>query len=272
MNELRKKLAETLLKMDKGVITFKSYVEKDLLRKHCYTPRKDPSTNWYFGVPRITKEIKDSGKPYVTPDTPFDNPISHFIIEHNTTLDLSKETDRMILQWLVYCDGQGGVALSMEEGKGNPSWHFYIYDEILELDRKSKEFDEKLRAMNILKETSDASLTAYTRLLGERFNNKTPQYVRMWLQDLVDGKIPGKSYVDFLKVVDDKRKEIKLFAKKLIDNNIVTIDKKTKEIKYGDISIAVSEEGLVTWLETVTKEQKGANFDLYITFKEKLAQ
>jgi hypothetical protein len=271
MTELRKKLAQTLLELKEGTITFKAYVEKDTLKKHHYEPKKDKATNWFFGVPRITKEMRDSGLPFVTPETPLDNPISHILIENNTTLDLSQPTQRMILQWLVWCDGAGGLALSREEGKDNPNWDFYIYDEILELNRKSKEFDEKFRAMNTLRETSDANLSNYTRLLGERFNNKTPQYIRMWLQDLLDGKIPGKGHTDFLKIVDDKRKEVKLFAKKLIDQNVVQIDKKTKEIKYGDISLALSEDGLVSWLENVTKDPKGANYDLYITFKEKLS-
>jgi len=272
MTESRKKAAEALLSLKQGIITFKSYLEKDTMKAHTYVPKKDKRTNWFFGVPRVTKEMKESGLPYVNPENPFENEISHFTVKNNTTLDLSIESNKKILEWLVYCDGLGGIALTREEGISNETFDFYIYDEILELNRKTKEFDEKLRAMNTLKETSDALLGNYTRLLGERFEYKNPAYIRMWLQDLIDGKVPGRNYKDFLAVVDDKNKDYKLMIKKLLDKNLITIDKKTKEVRYGNISLAVSEEGFITWMQTAAKDKNSPNYDIYIEIKEKLAQ
>jgi len=269
MNELRKRLADSLLEMKAGTITFRSYVEKDKAKKHLYTPRKDVLTNWYFGVPRVTKELKESGLPYVDPINPLDSPISHIIIEHGSTLDLSSEAHRFILQWLVYQDSDKGIALSIEEGKAQQGWDFYIYDEILDQNREAREFDDKFRAMTILKETSDAMLSTYARLLGTRFDNKAPGYIRMWLQQLIDGKIKPKTHLDFLAIVDDKRKDVKMFAKKLLDSGVLVINSKTKEIKYEDIVISKSEEGLYTWLEDAAKQKNGDNKDLYILFKEK---
>lgn len=269
MNELRKKLADSLLAMTSGTITFKSYVEKDKAKKHLYTPKPDPLTNWYFGVPRITKEVRESGLPFVDPINPLDSPISHIIIQHGFTLNLGSETSRHILAWLVHQDGDKGIALSIEEGKSQQGWDFYIHDEFIEQDRQAKEFDNKYRAMTILKETSDAMLGTYARLLGQRFDNKTPGYTRMWLQQLIEGKFAPKTYSDFLAIVDDKRKDVKMFAKKLLDSGVLTTNQKTKEIKYEDIVISKSEEGLYTWLEDAAKQKTGDNKDLYILFKEK---
>lgn len=262
----RQSAIDSLLSLKSGIIEFRSYTNKFV--SHTYVPKKNPANNWFYGVPRLTKELKESGMPYVDPENPLDNPISHVTIRDGFQLDLSNENHRMILNWLVYCDGLKGLALTREEGIGTTNYDFYIYEEMSDLNRESKEFDDMFEAMRILKDTSDAVLVDYAKLLGQRFENKTSTYVRMYFQRLIKGEAKPKTFKDFLNIVNDKQKEVKLFLENLLDNDIIKFNSKTKFYKYEDIDLGRTKSEVITWLNEASSKNS-VNHDLYITFREK---
>lgn len=258
----RERLKKSLLELQTGEIEFRSYTGHTKAKGGGWTAEPVPNRNgnWYKGVDKLTREIKESGEPYVDP-TDEKNPLSKITIYHGFRMDLGIPENRLILKWLVEHDR---LALSYEEGKGDPMKMYYIHDEVLETNNIAKKFETKKAALEAVNGLSDSMLSKYVRVLGIPTFGKSPQQLRNMLYDVAD-KTPEK----LLEIIDDKRIELKDFVLRCIDNNIIK-QSKTGEYTFKNQVLAPSYEGLLTWLSNAQKAKSGETYDLLLAIKTEL--
>lgn len=262
MLQNRERLKKSILELNAGEVEFRSYTGHTKAKGGGWTAEPVPNKNgnWYKGVDRLTRELKDSGEPYVDP-TDEKNPLSKITIYHGYRMDMSIPENRLIMKWLVEHDR---LALSYEEGKGDPMKMYYIHDELIETTNVAKRFETKKSALDAVTGLSDSVLSKYVRTLGIPTFGKTPQQLRNMLYDVAD-KTPEK----ILELIDDKRIELKDFVLRCLDNNVIR-QSKTGEYTFNGQVLAPSYEGLLTWLANAQKAKSGENFDLLLGIKTEL--
>jgi hypothetical protein len=249
---------EKILSNNSGIIEFRSYYG---FKGH--KRRVRPISNgsgWYKGVPYITEKIRSSGLPYVDP-TNETSPLSNVVLEHGSKFDLSVETDRIILEWLLELT----FAINLDSSQpAGATQTFFVYNKELDISTKRNRIEEKDDAILTLRKLSQDSLYNIARLMGYRLTNLEPEEVRMYLRDTFDD--PKKGYENvtkFMKVVNDPDKDIKNFIFKAVDRAIITLTTKG-EYKYQDNFIGYSFEAVVAWFRN--KE----NLDLIMRIREEM--
>jgi hypothetical protein len=248
----RELIKKSLLEMEDGELIFHSYTGYSG-RKWTAAPMPNKATNWYLGVDRVTKEMKDSGKPYVDPSDQ-ENRLSRFEITHGTRLDLSYEENRLILRWLVESDK---LALSREEGEGYTNVLFYIYNRETAINTEAKKFETKAKAFELVSNFSDATLSMVARLLGYTLDEKSPREMRVMIQREADMN-PEK----IIRIATDKDMEIKDLMERLIQRGIISFDYKNKSYNYNQVVLATSKENLIFWLKEAQKKKNKEDFDM----------
>lgn len=216
---------------------------------------------WYKGVARLTRDLRESGNPFVDPSDS-DNAYSKTTIKHGTRFDTSQEAHRLILQWLL--QNETFIALSFDEGKKMPEAKFYVYDKDIAAKRELDRFNRKLEAMQKVATMSNEDLAKIMRILGMRTENQSSSDIRTFMQNYVQ-----TDYNKFLDSLKDSLKEEKDFALSLLDKGII---KKTKtgEHKFNEHSLAPSFEGFLRWIVEAQKAKKGDDYQLLLQLKELL--
>jgi len=250
---------ESILKNTSGYVEFRSYFG---LSTHKRTLRPiHNGAGWYKGVPIITDEIRKSGKVYVNPQDN-SNILSQVTLKHGDRYDLSSETDRMILEWLL--EHTHAINLGQSDGVKRSTQTFYIYNKEVDINSRAKQIEIKDTAIMELRNLTQDNLYVVARLLGFRFSNLEPEEVRMTLRDLFDDKIKGvENAKKFLNAINDKQKEIKSFIHKAIDQSIIKHSDRG-EYKFKDYFIGTSFESVVAWVKNVE------NKDLVMQIREEL--
>lgn len=238
--DTREVIKKQLLETTTGVIEFRSYHGRAGHSRLVY-PMIDKLTKWYKGVPKITKEMRDSGEAFVDPldET---NPLSSYRLEHMNQLDLSVPTNRMILAWLVECDSI--LALMNIEGKNNPKMSFYVYNEILESERRISKLQLKDKAIEVLKEIPSDDLANVARLLGYDLRNRTPESIRLYLRELLE-ESKWESFAErFLQKIVDPNKAMRIFLINALDKEVI-VKNSRDEYMFGDIFLGASAESVI---------------------------
>lgn len=241
----REVVKRNLLSQNEGIIEIKSIMTPNHTRKA--VPKYDSTTAWYKGVKRLSKELVESGNPYVDPTNP-NNPLASVILKHNMTFDLSNERDRLILEWLFETDA---VAMTREECERSGSVYqtFYVYNQVLETTKQSERYKLKDTAILQLLQLPDEQLPQTVRLMGYKMDNKSNADIKLFIRELFEDKNRGfESAKLFLSVIHDANREIKILAHKLIDRSVVTVTTKG-EYKYKEHFIGLSMEAFVSWLQ-----------------------
>jgi hypothetical protein len=262
MESVRKALKEQLLKMKSGEIEFHSYYghtrRGDKGWSACPVPDK---SGWFLGVDRVSREYKESGKPFVDP---FDenNTLSRYTISHGSRMDLSDESNRLILKWLVETDE---LALSYEEGQSDPNKKYFIYDKTTAQKTQLTKFETYRAAMDAVASLPEAYLAKYARLLGLNVADKDPGDIRIMLYEVATSN--SKAILD---VLADKNADFKDLASRLIEKGVIKVVSKTGEIKFKDKSFP-SREAFITFLDTASRENANeADKDLLYMLNEEL--
>ncbi|MCS7317141.1 MAG: hypothetical protein NZZ41_02310 [Candidatus Dojkabacteria bacterium] len=258
----RERLKKSILELKSGEIEFRSYTGHTRAKGGGWTAEPVPNKNgnWYKGVERVTREMKESGQPYVDP-TDEKNTLSRITIYHGLRMDMSIPENRLIMKWLVEHDR---LALSYEEGKGDPMKLYYIHDEIVETNNISKKYEVKKAALEAVTNLPDSSISKYVRNLGIPTFGKSPQQLRNMLYDVAD-KTPEK----VLDLINDKRIELKDFVLRCLDHHIIR-QSKTGEYTFNGQVLAPSYEGLLTWLANAQKAKSGDDAEILLAIKAEL--
>lgn len=246
MSVLREKLKEQLLNTKSGEIEFHSYHGHSRKGNKgwsaCPVPDK---TGWFLGVDRVSREYKESGRPFVDPYDP-NNALSRFTIYHGLKMDLSDESNRLILKWLVETDE---LALSYEEGLGDPNKKYFIYDKGTAQKTQLNKFETLNQAMEMVRSAPEGTLAKYARILGMNVSDKDPADIRIMLYEIATNN-PKK----IIEVFTDRNIDIKDLFARLLEKGVIKIVNKTGEVKFRDKSFP-SKESFITFLENATKEK-----------------
>lgn len=254
MNQERETIKKTLLSTESGKIQFRSYlVLKENPRqpsvpnlKALVEPKRNPGTNWYYGVDRISEEEKRSTTDLYVDPTDKDHPLSSYELEHNKEMDLSMKENRLILKWLVECDHILG--LSYEEKKNSPTARFYVYNEELDTKKRISRLDLKDRAIEMLRDVSDSDIGNIARLMGMHLGNKSPKEIRISIRELFEEPRTWFDKVQkFVQVVNDPERKYKLFVFHAVDKGIITQTEKG-EYYWGEIFMGYSMGAVIAFL------------------------
>lgn len=260
--ESREELKKAILNNKDGFLEVRSYSGKTTHRRRA-VPKYDAGTNWYKGVEKLSEDQKKkTTDPFVDPEDP-ENELAHVELEHLKKFDMKNKIDRLIIQWLVEADNI--VALTYEEGLSNPMQTFYIYNEETDISRQEYRFELKDTAIEQLRKLSDSDLTSITRLLGYRMDD-SPSKIRLFLRSQIEDANKGFKFAErLLEVINDKTKDIKLFAYKAIDKGAITKTDKNQYL-FGDIYLGSSEAQLISKLKDNEFQ------DIVIAIKEQIGE
>lgn len=262
MLENRELLKKSIMDLQVGDIEFRSYNGHSKAKGSGWRaePVPSPTGNGYKGVDKITKEMRDSGEPFVDPLDPT-NALNHVMISHGYRMDVSLPENKLILKWLVENDK---LALSFVEGKGDPNKMYYIYDEILETAAVSRTFEAKSTTLDTVKNMPESMVSKYVRLLGYPVAGRTLGSLRNMLYVIAD-KTPDK----IMEIMNDKRVEIKDYVLRLLQANIIH-QVKNGPYMYNQTPLATTMEGLYLWFTEAQKSKKTEDHDLLIAMKAEL--
>lgn len=205
---------EDILKQKSGMVEVRS-VFNHTGHTRIAVPKKNKSTNWYYGVEPISKELRDSGEPFVDPNN-VDDVLSRVTLVHKKQFNLENKTDRLILNWLLEC--KNTIALSYEESLKNSKCTFYIHNELLAVQKKASRFEVKDTAIKELADMSVDNMYKIARLLGHKLTDKEPSAVRLFLREQIENDRIAQKFLD---TINDKNITIKSWIFKAIDKGII---------------------------------------------------
>jgi len=250
--ELDRKVEE-LLKNTSGEIEFRSYVGHTG-RPQRLQPYWEEAVSWYRGVARITKELRESGKPFVDPENSA-SPLSSIIIHTGKTMGLSKEADRLVLSWLLRTNK---ISLAYEDAindKANPDALFFVYNRVVDTNRKIKRFDLKFEAMSAIRNLSSDNVSEIVRLLGFNMAHSMPEELRTFLYEQIEDPKKGIENAEkILATIGDPNKDTKLWIYKAIDMGIIQQNEGNGSYRYGETFIGYGIPEVVAFVENSKNE------------------
>lgn len=242
--ETRKELIEMLLRNKAGVIEVRSYTGHSG-HKRLFAPVWDDGLMWYKGVKHIDDNMRKGTEPFVDPDDR-NNSLSRITLSQGDRFDLANPIDRLKLTWLLECEY--GLALSYEEGKDNTQQTFYVYNEEVETQKRVDKMQYRNQALTLLNAIPSENLVNIARLLGFKMRNKSPEEIRIFLDDSLISKANSLEFAKkFIQVVNDKANPLKLFAYKAIDRGIIKLNSKG-EYRHENEYIGMSFDSVISWL------------------------
>ncbi len=241
IDNIREQLRENLLKQTSGVIEFRTSTNNRLHKRRFY-PKKNLSNKWYYGVDDVTEETRKQKLAFVDPLDP-ENPHSSIVLKHMDSMDLSVPENRMVLKWLLYCEG---IAMTQEEAQGNRNKTFFIYVKELDMQRKASFYEVKDKAIELLNKMSKDSIYDVSRLMGYDLSKYEPEEARLFIRELFDMPAGVETAKKFVSKISDPLKETKLLFLELLDNSII---KKTSDgYLFGEIYLGASQEAVMSWM------------------------
>lgn len=250
----REIIKQELLNKKSGVIEFRCYFPYRPHKRYTapptstllLEPRLDKITNWYIGVEKVSKEVREGTSPFVDPDNK-EHPLSSFMLEHGKTLDLAIEENRLVLKWLLECDED--LALTYDEGKDAPGIKFFIHDEILDVQNRTNKLQLKDDAIKQLALIPDNEIASIARIMGYRMDDKNPSEIRLSIRELFETPEWYKECEKFIRVSNDNDKSAKMFLLKALDKGV--IERKgegtKEEYYYKEIFLANKTAGVIAW-------------------------
>lgn len=259
--ESRQELKKAILSNKTGYIEVRSYHGRSTHKRRA-VPKSD-GRGWYLGVDKISEEEKKTTvKPFVDPDD-YRNNLGRVELEHMKQFDLSNESDKLIVKWLLECDNI--VALSYEEGLVNPFQTFYIFNKETDISNRTSKLQLKDTAIIELAKIPSDDLVKIARLMGYRMTGTEPEEIRLFIRELFEGDKGYTAAEKFLQVVHDKNKDLKLLAHKAVDKGVIRKTDKNQYL-FGEIFLGSSFEQYISSLNDPEKQ------DLVIAIKEELGE
>ena len=141
----------------------------------------------------------------------------NFELMDGAELDTSTKSGKVTWDWLkhsVY------LALSKEEASlKSDRPHFYVYIEEVEATKSISKIQDKLKALNLVENSSVDDLYMRVRLMGENRSGQNPVLIREYLLDIAD-----RNPQQILDLYTSSTTVAKLALYEYQDNNIVRID------------------------------------------------
>jgi hypothetical protein len=214
------------------VITLKSVYSKD--RKLVVMPVWNERTRWYEGIPRLSEEDK-RGLSFWT------DPESKLTVKHNTTFDLSDETDKSNWAWVKHSTD---IAMSFEECQKSKTALFYVDNEEIEA-QKSLDMDEILfEAMQHVKSDKNDRLADRARILGFEMEGDSPVTIRAFLNKMARDPKSAKQVIE---AYTSDSVAIQLLFLKARDKDVIKTERGA--FMYGSTPLGITEESVIAFLQ-----------------------
>jgi len=253
---------DSLLNQTDGIVELRAFKTGHRAGQRLASPMPN-SSGWYKGIKPVSKEIEDSGKLYLDPRKE-DDPFTNVKLYHGIQFDLSVETDKLMLAWILELPY---VELNYNPIARTTDGYFYIYQKDQEFKQTAQRLNIKKEAFKLLDTCQDQELSSCMLLLQLNPYNMQPSEQRVTLEDHID-KEPGFGQ-RFINMLNDPQRKLKHTAAVLIDRQIVKISTHG-DIVYGDIILAKSREQFVHWLSATERNPNDEYFEIYLDLIDKI--
>lgn len=239
-NEKRKQMKigmyNNIEQLENGTVQDKFIIIKSIYKngKTTVNPVKDPLSNWYKGIPRLSENDKRDLKFWA-------EPTAKFILKEGATLDLNKIEHKVIWDWVKF---QPCLAMSYEDCQKRPGAEFYVHLQHKEAQKSVSIKKLKFLAMKYITEDNASNYPLRVKLLGVNMDGEDPIVIEDFLLERAE-KDPAR----IIKLYEDKKLSLRLLLMEAVSKRKVIIEP-SGMYRYGTMYLGTTEESALEWMNS----------------------
>jgi len=219
----------------KDIIVLKSVFKNG---KYTVQPAKDPKTNWFHGIKRLSEDQKRNLKFWTSPD-------SKLTLVDGIEFDLNDEIQAANWEWVKHLPC---VAMDFDSCQKTPSAQFYVHIAGREAREANKATDLKFRAMKYIMEDSPSEYENRALLLDNDLTGESPEEIKTVLLGIAE-----RQPTRIIAAYEAKNSNIKLLYIKAKQRNI--IEQKDGVITFGSYILGVNQDSAIAFLQAKEHDQ-----------------
>lgn len=229
-------MINSIEQLENGTVTDKIIEIKSIYKNGVTTvqPVRDPLSNWYKGIPRLSENDKRDLKFWADPD-------SKFVLKEGTLLDLNREEHRVIWSWLKY---QPCLAMSYEECQSRPAAEFYVHLQNKEAQQSISRKKLKHKAEEYVMNDNASNYPLRVKLLGINMDGEDPVVI----EDFLLGRA-GSEPERVIKLYEDKKLSLRMLLLEAVEKRKIIIEP-SGAYRYGTMFLGMTEESALDWMNS----------------------
>jgi hypothetical protein len=237
---MSKQLSTTLDQIENGTTADKVITLKSVFKAGKYTvqPAKDPTKNWFHGIPRLSEDEKKSLEYWTEPS-------SQLTLVDNYEFDLNDPIQKANWEWVKHLPC---VAWSFEEAQKTPSAQFYVYIAGREARDANKGSDLKYKAVKYIMEDSPVNYENRALILGNDLSGESPEEIKKILIETAE-----RQPLRIIAAYEAKNLSIKLLYLRAKQKGVIKMQEGM--ILFGSNVMGVNEEGCLAFLQSSEHKQ-----------------
>lgn len=233
-------LTNTIDQIENGTIDDRIITLKSVFKAGNYTvqPAKDPTKNWFHGVPRLSEDEKKKLDFWTEPS-------SKLTLKDGYEFDLNDPIQAANWKWVkaLPC-----IAMSFEEAQKTPSAEFYVNIAGREARKANESSDLKYKAVKYIMEDSPTHYENRALILGADLIGESPEEIKKILIEMAE-----RQPLRIIASYEAKNLQIKLLYIRAKQKNIIKMQDGV--IVFGSNILGVNEEGALALLSTKENSQ-----------------
>jgi len=237
---MSKELSTTIDQIENGTAADKIITLKSVFKAGKFTvqPAKDPTKNWFHGVPRLSEDEKKNLNYWTSPD-------SKLVLQDNYEFDLNDEIHAANWKWVKHLPC---IAMSFEEAQKTPSAQFYVYIAGREAREANKTSDLKYNAIKYIMEDSPVNYENRALILGSDLAGESPEEIKKILIEIAE-----RQPTRVIHAYEAKNLSIKLLYLRAKQKGIIKMQ--DGMILFGSNVLGVNEEGALASLQSTDHKE-----------------
>ena len=229
-------MINSIEQLENGTVTDKIIEIKSIYKNGATTvqPVRDPISNWYKGIPRLSENDKRDLKHWADPD-------SKFVLKEGTILDLNREDHKVLWGWVKY---QPCLAMSYEECQSRPDAEFYVHLQNKEALQSISRKKLKHKAEEYILNDNASNYPLRVKLLGINMDGEDPVIIEDFLLERAASD-PDK----VIKLYEDKKLALRMLLLEGVEKRKIIIEP-SGAYRYGTMFLGMTEESALDWMNS----------------------
>lgn len=223
--------------LENGTATDKIIEIKSIYKngKTTVQPVRDPLSNWYKGIERLSDDDKRHRKFWAEPNTVF-------TLKDGVIFDLNKEDHRATWAWVKY---QPCLAMSYEECQSQPAAEFYVHFRNLEAQTRISVKRLKAKAFDLILNDVSTNYPLRAKLLGVNMDGE--KEVSVIMDFLLDQAETSPEKV--IRIYEDKLVSLRMLLISAVEKGKITVEP-SGAYRYGNLYLGMAEDSVVDWMNS----------------------
>jgi hypothetical protein len=230
-------MINSIEQIENGTVIDKMIEIKSIYKngKTTVQPVRDPLSNWYKGVERLSDEDKRHRKFWAESNT-------SFTLKDGVIFDLNREDHKITWDWIKH---QPCLAMSYEECQSRPSAEFYVHMRNKEALKRISIKKLKAKASGLILNDPASNYPLRAKLLGVNMDGE--KEVDVILDFLLDQA--EASPIKVIKIYEDKLVSLRMLLISAVEKGKVIIDP-SGAYRYGNLYLGMAEDTAIDWLNS----------------------